>query len=252
MKNFKNLSVIVFSSLFFMLCISACQDEIEKLDEDFLGFEYYPLEVGKYWVYEMDSITYMSGGQLIDTSKLFVKEEIVEILEDNNGDSLFRIERFLKYDLNDVWGIKDVWTASKNHENGLKTEENLKFVKFVFPPVKSKTWDGNIFFDENINIAVGGEFLQVYKNWNYKITDIESSVTWFGTSYNDVVSINQVDNESQLERRFSEEKYAKGIGLIYKRMIILDTQCIEDCIGMSWEEKGHEGFIIQQNLIDHN
>ena len=60
------------------------------------------------------------------------------------------------------------------------------------------------------------------------------------------------NSENVIELRFAKEQYAKNIGLIAKEYLILDTQCIEDCIGMTWEEKAEQGFILRMKMIDYN
>ena len=54
------------------------------------------------------------------------------------------------------------------------------------------------------------------------------------------------------EFKLSEEKYAKGVGLIYRAMKILDTQCIIDCQFLEWEDKAEKGYILTQQIIDYN
>jgi hypothetical protein len=67
-----------------------------------------------------------------------------------------------------------------------------------------------------------------------------------------VVTVQNADSENLIELRLAHEKYARGVGLVYRELWILDTQCIEDCIGMTWEQKAEKGFILKQTLIDHN
>jgi hypothetical protein len=249
-ETMRHLAVYI-GGLVLMFSLASCYENTEPFDPSKLGFEYFPLELGNYWIYQIDSVKYQSDGQIIDSSLAFIKEEVVEILLDINQDTIYRIERFHRASDSTEWKIIDVWAAQKSQTQAIRIEENLKFIKLVFPAVQFSSWDGNIFFDEDILIQSGGEFLQVYKNWNYQIASVGVSEIIDSTEYSDVLIVEQADYETVLERRFAIEKYEKGIGLLYKEMLILDTQCIADCEGMTWEEKAEKGFIVRQTLIDH-
>ncbi|MEL6865958.1 MAG: hypothetical protein AAFP19_16145, partial [Bacteroidota bacterium] len=70
-----------------------------------------------------------------------------------------------------------------------------------------------------------------------------------GMMFDSVATIYQADNENAIELRYSIEKYARNIGLVYREMRILDTQAIVDD---PWEEKAQKGFIIRQQITRHN
>jgi hypothetical protein len=252
MQHFSINKFFFSAGLVMTLAFLSCGNEIEEVDKSTFGYQYFPLEIGQYKIYAADSITFTSGGASIDTGQYFIKEEVVEILEDTNGDSLYRIERSLRDNEDAEWQVRDVWVAGKNESIAFRTEENLKFIKLVFPMKLGDSWNGNIFFDPYIEIDVKGEQIEVYKNWDYRFLEEIAQVEMEGITFNDVRVIQQADFESSIELRLSKEYYAEGIGLIYQEMLILDTQCIEDCIGLSWEEKAERGFILKQNLIEYN
>ena len=113
-------------------------------------------------------------------------------------------------------------------------------------------WNGNKFIDEGTVISVAGESVTIFKNWLYEYRGTGESVEVGGQIYNDVVTVYQADEENLIELRLSYEQYARGIGMIYREMKILDTQCILPCEGETWEEKAEKGFIIRQTLREHN
>jgi hypothetical protein len=67
-----------------------------------------------------------------------------------------------------------------------------------------------------------------------------------------VLTVREADSENLIELRRSRVKYAKGIGLVYRELWVLDTQCIEQCDGKPWEEKAEKGFILSQTITAHN
>ena len=89
----------------------------------------------------------------------------------------------------------------------------------------------------------------MFKNWNYRLREFAVADTIGGMNYDEVMVIEQANNENSIELRRAQEKYAKGIGLVYRELYILDTQCIADCEGQTWEEKAEKGMILKQTLI---
>ena len=205
-------------------------------------------------VYQVDSVIYditQSGTEQI-FSTAFIKEEIVETFTDNTGRQVYRIERYYRQDETNPWEIKDVWTAGVRNNQAERTEENLRFIKMVFPLREGTIWNGNLFIDETTIIPIAGESLEVYKNWEYEVIGVGVPDEIRGIVYDEVATMTQANNENLIEYRYSLEKYAKNIGLIYKEMKILDTQCIDACEGQPWEDKAEKGFILRQFLISHN
>lgn len=245
---------IRYTSLIFVLVVLALVS-CEKVNEDFdldRGYDYFPLEEGRSWTYQVDSIIYDDDGARVDSSTSFVREEIVEEYVDALGDTIFRIERFWRGSDTSQWEIRDVWAAFTSEGQAFRVEENLKFVKFVFPPAVGKRWDGNIFFDESVEITVAGEPLIMYKDWNkYNLLSVDESESIAGKEYQNVATVLLTDDKEQneIERRYALEKYARGVGLVEKHYIILDRQC--DCSNIAWEDSAHSGFILKQTLIEY-
>jgi len=106
-------------------------------------------------------------------------------------------------------------------------------------------------FDELIDVLVADERVQVYKDWgDYECTAKGISLSAGGTNYQDVLTIQQGEFNSDIERRYAVEHYAPNVGLIKKEMEILDTQCV--CPGETWIEKAEKGFTLVLELVEHN
>ena len=237
-----------------LLGFVACR--LNDVDEAFnikAGYEYYPLKVGKYLVYKVDSITYDNvNNQTVKIgASRYVKELVADTFRNSLNELVYKLERYDKVDLNDPWELRNVWSASRQEEQLVKTEDNFRFIKLVFPIRKGKSWNGNAYFDPTTIIQVADESVEVFKNWNYNYTSIDKPETINGIRYDSVAVVSQVDDQNNLiELRFSKEKYAKNIGLVSKEMKILDTQKISS--KEPWENKAEKGFIMFQKLIEHN
>ncbi len=244
MKKFLFLSIVIFS-------IYSCGDtEIEERDRSNFGYEYYPLEIGYEWQYLVDSVLIGRGGleNIISTS--FVKDEIKSLISDENGEKVYRLERSHKINEDADWNLKNIWKIAVDENRAYRTEENLRFVKLVFPVIKGTKWDGNIFFDSNEEFPVAQENLKIYQNWNYKIEYVDEPRSINDISYDQVLEVSHIDEDGLLERRFSKELYAKGVGLIERDIEIFDTQ--NGNTSLSWVDRAEKGYKLHQKLISFN
>ncbi len=210
------------NSLFFLASASlfwltSCETTPDNYSADF-GLEYFPLEVGKYIVYEVDSTIFdPTGDSMVFSTKTFVKEEISDTLLDNLGNTLYRVERFQRQADTLPWQIQKVLTLSVQNDQAIRTEDNLRFIKFGFPIRKNNTWNGLAHFDPSFIVTVAGESIEMFKNWDYRIEAVDEPETIGTFNLEEIVTLREADDESLIELRVSREKYAKGIGLLFQR-----------------------------------
>ncbi|MBK7407663.1 MAG: hypothetical protein IPL49_15190 [Saprospirales bacterium] len=213
--------------------------------------EYYPLEVGKYWVYVVDSTIFdKNAPQPILTSRTFVKEEVIDTFLDLTGRPWYRIERFERVSDTLPWTIQQVVAATISGNEALRTENDLTFIKLLFPASQYKKWDGNKLFDPFTWVDISGETLQMFRDWEYQVLSTGISDTINGQIYSEVATIKNADKDLGEIYRFAQEKYARNVGLVARELWILDTQVFEDSI--PWLEKAEKGFILNQRLIETN
>jgi len=213
--------------------------------------DYYPLEPGKYWIYTVDSIIFdLNAPKRVDTSLHWVKEVVADTFLDLTGRPWYRIERYERTNGTLPWTIKQVVAATISGGQALRLENDLTFIKLLFPITPFATWDGNKLFDPATTVNVRGETIEMFKGWEYRVTDAGIPDTIGGNIYPEVAVIRQADSENLVEKRFSEERYARGVGLVSRELQILDTQQIDET--RPWEEKAEKGFILHQRLVENN
>lgn len=248
---------LVNFSIFIILCLStlfySCSEGTVLDDYEFdMGLEYYPLEVGKYLVYQVDSTTFNiegSGVEILE-STTYVKEEFVEINFDDQGDTIFVTERYEKKNLADEWVIKDVWSTQKVDLRVEKTAENLKLIKMVFPVQAGSDFNSTLYLDESTTVVVAGETVEMFKNWATQVLSVGETDSIGTFNFGEVATISYADDENLIEKRFSLEKYARGIGMVYREDCILDTQDLDG--SKLWRDKADKGYILKQTLLEYN
>jgi len=254
--NVKILLVFLISIYF----IGCGTDPVESAYPDYTK-EYFPLKIGSSITYHVDSIVFddAPGGNQKDTSIFQIKEEVSSYQIDLSGDTLYYIHRFKRDNQDENWQVTDLWTASRSSYEALRTEENLKFRKMTFPLEDGKKWFGTSYIPASTSILIGTENVQAFQDWESEVVafDVNDQVGDFFFDNNDVMHISQVNTDDGSTKRFVMEKYARNIGLISRIDTILDSRCIElgdftECLGKPWSEHAGKGYILSQQMIDHN
>ncbi|MEN0047365.1 MAG: hypothetical protein AAF806_09935 [Bacteroidota bacterium] len=232
---------------------SSCKEETLTPEEVQVGYEYYPLAVGKFLTYQVDSIVFDTVGfeVFVDTSSTLVREEIVDSYEGEEGQEIFAIERSERKSKEEEWEIRDVYATYRTESQAVRTEENLTFIKMLFPVSRGKNWEG-VGFDKDKRVIVAGESIEMFKNWESVITKVGEPLLVGSFAFDDVTTIEVARDTNAIELRSGFERYAKGIGLVYRELSILNTQNTAPDESVLWGEKAQEGFLLYQRLIDHN
>lgn len=246
------LYLILFCSL---LGVSACDDQIENLDIDY-KYEYFPLSIGKYIIYDVDSVTYSfesGGGTAVETVDFEWKETVVDTFRDAQNRLVYEVERTRRDSSQQAWRLVNVLTITKTGERLERVENNRRFVALFFP-LKTTIAPLNLYqyFSELETIAVSGDVIEAFKGWEYVVTEVDVTATVNDFSFNETATVSYADMENAIELRSVTAQYAKNIGLISKELKILDTQCISACAGQTWEEKAEKGFILKMKIKEYN
>ncbi|MDF1673748.1 MAG: hypothetical protein P1U41_09590 [Vicingaceae bacterium] len=208
----RNLLLIIFIGVI----LFSCKKDSEDYVQPDIGQGYAGMELGKYVVYDVDSFFYDDFTATIDTSMFKIKEVVAESYIDLEGEEAFKINRYKKDNDTTSWLLKDVWSAKLTSTNFQKTEENVRFVKLVFPVREGAMWNGN-----SMNNLSSRE---------YEFLSIDASESIGGNSLKKVLTVNQLENLNLIEQQQFLEKYAKSVGLVYKRNMDL----VRDNLSSPW------------------
>jgi hypothetical protein len=226
----KQLSRIFLWTLL-VSAVAACKKEGTVPD---LGYGYFPDQVGKYVIYDVDSFYYDDFTGLIDTSKFQLKEKIESVYQDNQGRPTLRLERSVRF-YNPLipyasipWTLRDVWAANRTNTTAEKVEENVRYIKLAFPVKEGQVWNGNA---QN----TGPE--QKYTYYFYDQARIIG-----GRLFDSVLQVNQHDQVDLIQKKLYVEKYAKNTGLVYKHVIDVSSQPPPEWNGTPFEVDSLQAF----------
>lgn len=183
-------------------------------DEVYMGYNYYPAEIGSYVIYQVDSVYHDQPNPEIpgvhDTTHFFLKEYFESSFIDNAGRESIRMERYKCDSLGQPWMLSDVWVVTKTPEQVEKVEENVRYVRLAYPVSTGREWNGNI--------------LNSKPAWTYSYTNIGNALQVGDTTFSQTVVVEQRDVTNAVEVERASEVYAMDVGLIAKNFTDLDVR----------------------------
>lgn len=215
-KNQRLISGILLVMVSFFV---SCKEETKTIKEN--GKNYYPLSVGSFYIYDIDSFLYDGINKRIDTSSQVIRDFVKEFLIDSAGNEVFRIERSVLVD-SVYWNSYLSYTASIHSLSVQSFMHNSREVRLSFPITEFKTWDGNLYNNKPLE--------------EYYYLDIQEPFIIGDSTYENTVTVLQkefYEPKPPLQPLFDiykKEVFAKDIGMIYKIDRDLDLQ----------DDSGHE------------
>lgn len=222
--------------------------------------QYFPLKQQQYIVYQVDSVVYdigPGGGQIRDSFTTFVKEVVGDTFSDATGVLHHRIEHYRRSGPNLPWEFDRFWSAALTQYQAIRTEDNLRFLRMVFPMNKRTEWDGNLWINTAYEVQIEGDRIRPFVNWVYEVDSIDITRQVGAFTFDSTLVVTEVDEINIIERRLSRAVYAKHIGLVFKEQWILDSQyCNQtpppfDCESKPWVEKAEHGYLYRQTVIEY-
>ena len=191
---------------FALFALASCKKN-NPADSIDLGYDFFPNKLGTYIIYQVDSIGY---GVTQDTASFQLKEVLAEDFVDGSNQGAMKVERYKKYNSGSEWVLTDVWTQKRTSSSAQRTEENVTYVRLVFPVEDGKSWNGNSY--------------NTMDEWTYSISGINDPVSYGALSFNETLRVNQRNYVNLVDQEIAYEIYARGVGLIFKRLTDLNYQ----------------------------
>jgi len=220
--------ILFIFTLWVLLALQACKKDEAIIETPELGYEYYPLQLGSYWIYEVDSIVYDDFKQSIDTFRYQLMEFVESDFLDQENRLNYRIERHKRANIEAPWKIADACFVCRTNNRLEKTTNNLKIIPLIFPVREGLSWNGNAF---NMNEV-----------WNFKYETINKKNIINGLSFDSSLTVIQRDEFNLIETQHYKELYAKHVGLISIKIDDFETEV---------KGKIKSGVKYSQNIIEY-
>ncbi|MDZ7900137.1 MAG: hypothetical protein U5N85_19210 [Arcicella sp.] len=205
-------------ALFVLGLFSSCRDELDcgcvsppVSGKDF----FYPIK-NQVVIYDIEETQYsLTSIPVVKNYQL--KEIFVSSSTESNGNETLRIERYRRENDSQKWVIDSVFTAKKGIDKALKTENNVTFVKLIFPVSEGLKWNGNAYN------SLGEDTYELKKVFQPFQTNRQN--------FNRTLTVIQQNDSTLVDLKRRIEVYAEGIGRIYQEKTNVSYCNSGDCLG---------------------
>lgn len=227
-----------YASLLMATILLSCESENIEPSSNRLGITYFPLEVGNFREYIVQDISYTLVNEP-DTQRYYLREVVADSFPGQDGELIYRLERFSREIPDQNWELDSVWTARANLQRAVVVESNVPLVKLVFPFTNNLEWDGN---------ALNGKPTDIYELQSTSELLLEEIESPLDTLLDQSITVVQSDNSSLVSDSIFMETYVDQVGLFYKKSVATEYCATEDCLGQSIVEFGRD---YRQTLITY-
>jgi len=191
-----------FTFVFISLVFFSCKKQTEVIDDyDYQTerlTEIMPLEVGKFIIYQTDSLVFTNFNRVEETHYYIEKDTIDGKFTDAMGRTSYRITRYLK-DLSGTkpWFTSGTFFVTPTEKNVELIEDNLRFVRLALPLREGTTWKGNLYLSAE-------PYQKLYEfnndngmeNWDYRFTKTNDVFNYNSTQLNNIVTVTGINISS--------------------------------------------------------
>jgi hypothetical protein len=222
MTTFTHIKLSAWSSLFFcMAVLLACDTSTtEPVDT----YEYFPLEVGRYAVYQVKEEIYSSGQANPVVKNTQEKDEIEEVSTNSEGIPTYTLSRSTRNSSSDYWQKVKEFTVQKFPDKILTSIDNQTFFSLVFPVDERIKWNGNTY--NNLEPR------------EYHYENINAAGTIGTQNFEKILTVVERKDTSIINKYVGIKQYGLGIGLISDDQTNFEFCQREDCIGTGKIESG--------------
>lgn len=212
----------------------SCGGDDVSPNPDRVGYSFFPLEVGRYQIYNVEERLFVFQNFSIDSFQM--RLEVVDSFRNQSGEFTYVLHQFMRPGPDDEWTFVQTNSARRTATQAIFVEGNRPELKLSFPIEAGRTWDGNA--------------LHVSDPDEYQMDSLFSTyITNIGDTVDQTLTVIQEDNQDFIVNQVTRhEIYGLNIGLVYSEQVDLEYCGDPDCIGQQIVENGR---IFKQTLVEY-
>ena len=235
MKPIQLLSSLIGKTVFTafaILLFVGCNKTTETL-ETMSVTDLVPASKGKFITYRVDSLVF--DNNIPEIKRYQFKHSFDSLTVDNLNRPMWIVNTFINDSTaSGPWVPRGQYTITILEKQAEINENNLRVVKVKLPVKENFTWPGNIYLPDK-PYATYGTTISI-NLWDFTYISVSSAEKIGPFNLTDVTTITHID-ESQgvpvvdrtkfASQERSLEKYAKGIGMVYREHYVWENQTNE-------------------------
>ncbi len=205
MKQLKNFLAV----LFLIAGLTSCKKE-ENLPDLPMYETYLPLELGSSFLYQVDSLTYISQTTIPDSVHWFERETIDSIYTTLDGKKAFSVNYFRGNDTLNMT-LDHVYLLIKNTNNVEERRLGLNTAIISFPVNEGVSWNGNLNYPSKYPI-------------NFRFRNLHQPLVLETISLDSTLIVEQYKEFNFIQDIYFYDVYANNIGRVYSERRDIETQ----------------------------
>ncbi|MBS1781916.1 MAG: hypothetical protein JSS78_02500 [Bacteroidetes bacterium] len=217
----KNVLSVLLLLGAFVVTFTACKKITDNKYGSDLSRGYYPLQIGKYVVYDVDSIIWDDFRQVKTLHKYQMRYTVADTFFDNTKRLSYRLDVDIRNNDTFSWTPHRVIEVTPTTTTLEYKELNLRFIKMIFPVANALEWKGNSL------IPSGDQDYTYFQDWTYRYSDQEKSFNNGKVFYDNTITVNEVNDSlnnpetmpnAYAYRTFAKEVYGYNVGMVYREV----------------------------------
>lgn len=178
------------------------------------SYDYYPIDVGRNWIYLVDSIVlHGNETQKPDTFSYHVKITIDTTFLGADGITNYKVTKSIQRSNQSEFIFGSNFSVQKNSAGVTHNIQDRRLPILTFPIIEKIEWNGNLYTEK--------DEWNIYSRSTQKLecyyTNSHEEFTHNSTTYDSTCTIVRFKESNIVNERQSLEVYANHIGLVYKR-----------------------------------
>lgn len=197
MRLLRLLNLLVMAVFAGLFC--TCQSTSTDPQPD--DAEYFPLQTGQAAIFDVTEQQYAIGASP-KTTTYQLKETVGPAYTDLNGRTAYRLFRYRRSTATQPWQADSVWSARRDANRAIRTENGNDYVKLVFPLTNGTSWNGNLYNN------IGAD--------KYEVQLINQPYAGQSQTFGQTATVVQQNDSTLVSLDKRLEIYARQVGLVYR------------------------------------
>ncbi|MCF2491177.1 hypothetical protein [Dyadobacter sp. CY347] len=180
------------------------------------GYEYLPLEVGRFTTYDVSQATYSAGKTVPVVSNWQEKDEVISSSEGSDGSLIFVVARSSRKAESEYWQKVKEYTITRSPDKVLTSIDNVSVFSLAFPVANRIEWNGNSYNNR--------------EKQTFRYEDVDKPFDLKDQRFGNTLNVVERKDSSVINKYIGQKRYAQQVGLIFEEQIALEYCQTPDCL----------------------
>ncbi|CAG5069957.1 hypothetical protein DYBT9623_02697 [Dyadobacter sp. CECT 9623] len=218
---YKSLTAKLIAASLLLFALEACDP---KNTEPVDVYGYFPLEIGRYTVYNVKEEIYSTGQANPVIKNWQEKDKVESVSDDEAGVFTYIVSRSTRSSETEYWTKIKEYKVQKYPDKILTNIDNQTFFSMAFPVDTKMTWNGNTYNNRD------------EEEYHYENVNVPGKVG--AESFDRTLRVVERNDSSIINRYIGIKQYGLGVGLLSDNQTSFEYCQDDACIGSGKIDSG--------------